>query len=96
MDAEREQEVIEQILQNFKFELVYAYMKMVGWTYFDSSETPTIRKLEETARYVLEKCQKKHGHGLKTGGFEAECTNVEDCGLTLTLRFVPLQVEEYL
>ena len=91
MSKESEQRAIDQILQAFKFELVYAYMQLVGWTYFDSPQTLTRVKLEETARDLLERVEKKHGRSLRTGGFEASCYTEEEYGLTLTLQFIPLE-----
>lgn len=87
---------IEEIIQNFKFELVYAYMKMVGWTYRNAPDTPTVNTLEETARGLLEDVKKEHGSRLLTGGFEASYY-VEECyGPTLALKFIPLQTEAHL
>jgi hypothetical protein len=96
MSKESEETAIETILENFKFELVYAYMKMVGWTYFDSPETPTIKRMEKTARELLTKCKKKNGSSVRSGGFEASCTNDECSGLTLILSFIPLETIAYL
>lgn len=96
MSAQTEETAINQIMENFKFELVYAYMKMVGWTHFDSPETPTIHRLTEKARELLTMCKKKHGSSIRSGGFEASYY-VEECsGPTLTLEFIPLETSAYI
>ena len=92
---EKTEAAIEEILDQFKFELVYAYMKMVGWTYHNSSQTPTIATLKETAQWVLERVPKEKGSCVETGGFEASCDELEE-GLTLSLRFIPLETVAYL
>lgn len=95
MSKKSEEAAIEEILDQFKFELVYAYMKMVGWSYFDNPETPTVNKLKETAKSVLEAVEKKHGYRCQTGGFEASYNNVEGQH-ELSLRFIPLETVAYL
>ena len=96
MSKQSESDAIDSILQKFKFELVYAYMKMVGWTYRDQTHTPTIEQLRDTARGLLEDVKKKHGSRLLTGGFEASYYVEECCGPTLSLRFIPLETYEHI
>ena len=94
MSKEYEEAAIEEILDNFKFELVYAYMNLVGWTYGGKSGTPTREDLRETARYLLEKVERKNGSRLFTGGFEASFSTIEFEGNdVLSLRFIPLEYE---
>ena len=95
VSKESEENAIEEILEKFKFELVYAYMKMVGWTYFNSPNTPTISQLKETAEGLLKDVEKKNGSRLISGGFEAAYNNVEGQP-ELSLRFVPLETVAYL
>ena len=92
---EKTEAAIEEILDQFKFELVYAYMQMTGWTYFDSQLTPTIDRLKETAEGLLKDVEKKNGNSLSAGGFEAAYNNVEGQP-ELSLRFVPLETVAYL
>ena len=89
VSKESEENAIEEILEKFKFELVYAYMKMVGWTYFNSPNTPTISQLKETAEGLLKDVEKKNGSRLISGGSKQLTTTWKDnlsfpCGSSLS------------
>jgi hypothetical protein len=79
---------IEEILEKFKFELVYDYMCRVGWTYFDNLQTPTIARLKETARSLLTEVRKENGAVLESGGFRAKYLVNECSGPELELEFI--------
>lgn len=70
---------IDQILANFNFFRVYKVMAALGWTYFDSPETPTTPRLNAVAHACLEEALGQYNSGqtegyCATGGFEALCS----------------------
>lgn len=85
---------IENVLAGFDFQKVYAYVRMVGWVYHDSPDTPTIKTLEATARYLLESVAKNQSWA-ETGGFRAELTGGEDEPEELNLKFIMTTHSEY-
>ena len=88
MNKQSVEDAIEEILEKFKFELVYDFMRRTGWTYFDSPQTPTIARLRETAGHLLTEVRKEDGGTLETGGFRAKYLVNECSGPELELEFI--------
>jgi len=96
VNIEKYEETIENLLEKFDFNKAHALFKVMGWTYFDSGETPTVNKLEDTARYILEEALKsslknpsENGY-CGTGHFEASVYGNE-----LSLKLVFDEQTEY-
>lgn len=65
---------IECILENFDFVKVYNVMYNLGWTWYDSDNTPTINRLKESAKKLLEDVYNYDTddvYYLSSGGFKA-------------------------
>lgn len=86
------EDAIERVIQGFDFGEVYSYMRSTGWTYFDSPNTPTIDRLKETARGLLQDATKIGTRWVRGGGFRAELV---DNRSELTLEFVLTSNSEY-
>ena len=93
--TEAQENAIEEIIGNFNFEGVYSYMRSVGWTYFDSPDTPTRKRLEESARERLESCLLEGCEWSSCGGFLAEFSPKETPP-QLTLRFILAEKSSYI
>ena len=70
---------IQNIISDFDFEKVHAYMKLTKWVWATETpgetETPSIEKLKTTAEYLLIQLYRKHteenisSFSMGTGGF---------------------------
>lgn len=88
-------DAIEEILATFNFEIVHTHMALTGWTYFDSPLTPTIERLKDTARELLEKAAEKNTTSIKGGGFEATMFRSKVEPSELTLAFIATETTAY-
>jgi len=87
------EEAIEEVLENFDFEKVHTHMALVGRTYFDSHGVPTISRLRETARGLLEDVVGNKCTWSSTGGFRAHNTGIP---AEITLEFILTEYSTYL
>ena len=90
----KEKQAIEDILQDFDFERVYAAMEALEWTWFDSKgKTSSIKALKKTAKEVLENAVNEKTT-ISTGGFHAEYDkNKGSSFLTLSFYVDSIQAE---
>ena len=77
------EKLIEEILENFDFDIVKKVMEAVDWTYFDSEEVPTTYRLIKTARERLEDAynmaiERKKDCNSSCGGFKVFAGYVEE------------------
>lgn len=70
-----ENEIIEDILDEFDFSKVQGVMEALDWTWFESgvspSEVPTLGKLRKKARFLLKECMQFPEYSTATGGLWA-------------------------
>ena len=70
-----ENEIIEDILDEFDFAKVQEVMIALDWTWFESgvspAEVPTLGKLRKKARMLLKDCIKHDEYSTATGGLWA-------------------------
>lgn len=77
--------LIEKILNDFNFEKIQEYMREKRWYWDGKKVPPSIKQMQDTARYLLENVNLRGDGGyLATGGFEAYIT---DRGLSLAFRY---------
>ena len=70
---------IENLIENFDFETIHAYMIINKWTWGgpgDNNKTPSIERMKETCHFLLHKIQDAQDKGnfstsVATGGFWA-------------------------
>jgi hypothetical protein len=92
--TDKDRQSIDELIDNFDFEKVQAYMALTGWKYFDSENAPTIQQLKETARETLIPVAEKKSRWSMFGGFRAD--RYEDEGQTeLVLMFVAIENSVY-
>ena len=67
------QEMIDEVINQFDFLRVQTAMQAVGWSYYEESEAPSIETLQAKARGLLEAVteEKEKGVELQSGGFRA-------------------------
>jgi hypothetical protein len=63
-----EQEIIEDILDEFDFSKVQRVMEALDWTWHDSDGVPTLGQLRKKARYLMNYCIGHHTFTTATGG----------------------------
>lgn len=68
----KQREIVDQILDKFDFTKTWVAMNSVGWTYWDSSGTPTKDNLRNTAQGLLETVVSGGSDCTMTGGFIAQ------------------------
>ena len=89
------QKAIDELVENFDFEKVQAYMALTGWTYCGAGKTtPTIEDLKKTARYALSELANNHDRWVATGGFRADLYKDKD-SVELSLSFVAVEDTVY-
>jgi hypothetical protein len=64
-------ELIDEILDEFDFEVVYRTMKALDWTWYGSVESPTIGDLRRQARKLLQELLRNNHCCVGTGGLFA-------------------------
>lgn len=69
-------EHIQKVIDNFDFQKVYNVMYHLGWTWFDSDDTPTIERMKENAVRLLKDISDYNGeyeyyYSMSSGGFKA-------------------------
>jgi len=64
-------ELINEILDEFDFEIVHRTMKALDWTWHGSVESPTIGDLRRMARGLLQELLKHNHYCVGTGGLFA-------------------------
>ena len=64
-------ELVEEILDEFEFELVHRTMKALEWTWHGSVESPSIGDLRRMARGLLQELLKDNNQCVGTGGLFA-------------------------
>ena len=62
---------IQEVLDQFDFDKVHAYMELTKWRYFDSPNTPTIETLKRVAKDLLTQVKIGRIPWTMTGGFKA-------------------------
>ena len=62
---------MKEILKNFDFQKVHDYMVKVNWTYYDSPNVPSVRRLRRLAGEMLRKTIGEKAAAI-TGGFTAD------------------------
>lgn len=97
------EKLIEGILENFNFDKVRKTMEFLGWTYYNSEETPTTYRLIKSAKERLEQVyegatQNKKDYSSSSGGFKAFAEYNEETGIVdfLELSFVLTSWDEEL
>lgn len=91
----KKEELIENILENFDFEKVKKVMDFLGWTYYDSEETPSTYRLIKSAKRLLEDTYEralnnKTLYSTSCGGFKVMahyCEEKEEI-FSLSLEFI--------
>jgi len=88
--TQKEQKLIEQIMEEFNFSSVKDYMKSIKWTYGDEECPPSIYKLMKLAeRLLTDVCEDPEIIAISTGGFRAEARRNDKGEVeTLELLFV--------
>ena len=66
-----EEQIIEDILDEFDFSKVQEVMEALHWTWHDSDGTPTLGQLRKKARFLLKECMNVPEFSTATGGFWA-------------------------
>lgn len=64
-----EQEIIEDIIDEFDFSKVQKVMEALDWTWHDSDGVPTLGQLRKRARYLMKNCIGHDTYVTATGGF---------------------------
>lgn len=91
--TEKQEQAIGNILSTFNFEKVYRVMSDFGMRYFDSPNTPSVIRLQETARSCMERVLLEEKiEASSCGGFTAEYLKGEG---SLELRFALESQTEY-
>jgi hypothetical protein len=72
-----DEEIIEDILDEFDFGRVQKAMELMEWTWGSPPEYPTLGELRKTARSLLKWLLPREGGGTATGGFYAEKRTIE-------------------
>ena len=50
----KQKEAIENLIEEFDFEKAHALFMIMGWRYFDSGIAPSIERMKQTAKELLE------------------------------------------
>lgn len=98
MITEKDQEIIDEIMDNFDFHRCHRVMEFLDWTYSRPdngnfvSYTPSIADLRKTARSLLKSAIKeinsnKEQYLCKTGGFVVTALLVDGINIYLNLSF---------
>lgn len=90
MTSEKQQEAIDEIMDNFDFDKVFRVMKFLEWGWMDYG-VPSVSDLRGTARVLLKECIKSKSD-VSTGGLCAYYYEFDGIGVILKLKFV---VEEW-
>jgi len=93
--TEKEEEYIEDIIENFDWARVYKTMEALNWSWYDTVGTPSIGRLVTMAKSHLESACIKNLTGVGSGGFEVTRENTEDVTTYLELRFVVSSWDTY-
>ena len=64
-----ENDIIEDILDEFDFGRVQQVMEHLNWTWYDSAGVPTLGHMRKTARRLMRECIKHEDYYTATGGF---------------------------
>ena len=72
----REEEIIDDILDEFDFGKVQKAMELLEWTWAGQGY-PTVGEMRKTARGLLKSLIPLESGGVGTGGFVARKTNIE-------------------
>jgi hypothetical protein len=64
-------EIIDEILDEFNFELVHRTMKALDWTWYGSDGVPTIGEIRRRARELLRELIKDNHRCIASGGLYA-------------------------
>ncbi len=63
--------IIDEIMDEFEFEIVHRTMKALEWTWHGSVESPSIGDLRRAARGLLQELLKGNSHYVGMGGLYA-------------------------
>lgn len=63
---------INEVIAQFNFKNVRAYMEQHNWYWRDQGRVPTIAELKETADHVMQEAFSNESGYCASGGFEAE------------------------
>lgn len=65
----REEDIIDDILDEFDFGKVQQVMEHLNWTWHDSDGVPTLGQLRKQARFLMKECLDHEEYTTATGGF---------------------------
>lgn len=75
MITQRQQELIDDIMDNFNFEKVHKVMDFLNWTWWDletmKEYAPTIQDIRSCARKKLKRILEENHASIESGGFVA-------------------------
>lgn len=103
-DDQEMNELIDDIVNNFNFETVHKYMKLIDWTWYQGNgtyKTPTVPEMKESARTLLADTYrefKKQGEtewNIFNGGFQAIVGSDKDNDVYMKLEFIAENITSY-
>lgn len=89
-----EEEIIEDILDEFDFGKVQHAMEALNWTWYDSSDVPTLGQLRKKARNLMKHCKGHDTYVTATGGFNVRKETHEGVPY-YSLQFVVTEWDNY-
>lgn len=95
------QSAVEEIMEQFPFEQVHAYMVLTGWRWLSGKGlfgVPTLEQVRDTARDLLTRAEasERTRYEIMTGGFRATATRSRVEPDELHLSFEPWGTTAYL
>lgn len=91
---------IDEVMTLFDFDKVHKAMAAVGWYYHDNvHETPSVERLQATARNLLKDAWNRKDGQVRSGGFAAwyypaEGSDPASFGLTFTMASSDIEIRE--
>lgn len=64
-----EEQIIDDILDEFDFGKVEQVMEHLNWVWYNSEDVPTLGQLRKQARSLMKECMKHEEYTVATGGF---------------------------
>ena len=94
MLTEKQQEIVDEIMDNFDFERVHKTMIALNWGWVDKDDcelfsTPEVYELKSHARKLLKRSI-ENKESIKTGGF-----GVDKDGDYISLKFIVAEWDNY-
>ena len=75
----KQQEIIQEILDNFDYKTMRKCMKKLKWTWYDSEEVPTEERIRSQAQILLENVMASPKKNFTTGTGGLEVYKMNDC-----------------